>query len=178
MEKKRPSKDEYYMNIAKEVAQRSNCLMVNMGAIIVRDDQIVSTGYVGAPRKVKDCMDSNECLRRILDIPSGHRYELCKSVHAEQNAIINAGRSGVSYFGGTMYLYGERKYNLDEPKMVDAVPCFICKKMIINTGIKYFIGSHSDGSIKKYDVAEWIKEWQEKDMSADLKKYSVDYKSK
>jgi dCMP deaminase len=174
--KKRPAKDEYYINIAKQVAQRTNCLMINLGAIIVKGDQIISTGYVGAPRKIRDCIDSGMCLRRSLNIPSGQRYELCKSVHAEQNAIINAARAGVSLFEGVMYFYGEKIFECDEPELIDGLPCFICKKMIINAGIKTFVGMQSDGSIKRFEVADWVKEWQERDMHEDLEKYSVNYK--
>ena len=85
---KRPSKEEYYLNIAKEVAMRSTCMRSQFGAVIVKDDQIISTGYNGAPRKAMDCYERGNCLRTELNIPSGHRYELCRSVHAEQNAKI------------------------------------------------------------------------------------------
>ena len=92
----RLSKDAYYINIAKSVAARATCRSVKFGAIIVKDDQIIATGYVGAPRKTKDCLERGNCLRRELKIPSGHRYELCRSVHAEMNAIVNAARAGPS----------------------------------------------------------------------------------
>lgn len=104
----RKSKEEYYINIAKEVASRSTCYRAKHGIIIVKDDQIISTGYVGAPRKTKDCFERGNCLREELQVPSGERYELCRSVHAEQNAIINAARSGANLFGATMYHYTMR----------------------------------------------------------------------
>ncbi|MEN6310190.1 MAG: hypothetical protein ABFD80_01475, partial [Acidobacteriota bacterium] len=90
MKTERTSKDAYYLGIAREVANRSTCFRRSIGAIIVRDDQIVSTGYVGSPRKTKDSLEHGFCLRDKLGIPHGQRYELCRSVHAEQNAIINA----------------------------------------------------------------------------------------
>jgi len=109
MEKpQRPSKVDYYIGIAKEVANRGTCYRLRGGAIIVKNDQIISTGYIGAPRKTKDCLERGNCLREEMKIPHGERYEMCRSVHAEQNAIINAARAGVRLLGGNMYLYGER----------------------------------------------------------------------
>ncbi|MBI5207470.1 MAG: dCMP deaminase family protein [Candidatus Firestonebacteria bacterium] len=175
---KRPSKIEYYMNIAKEVAARSNCRMVNIGAIIVKEDQIIATGYVGAPRKTKDCLEYGECLRRAMGIPSGQRYELCRSVHAEQNAIINAARAGVSVLDGTLYIYGIRKYNVDIPQLIDAVPCFICKKMVINSGLKEVVCFMKDGLIKTFRISDWVYEWKKKDMTQDVIKYETNYKEK
>lgn len=174
----RPSKLEYYMSIAKEVSSRSNCRMVNIGAIIVKEDQIIATGYVGAPRKTKDCLEYGECLRRSLGIPSGQRYELCRSVHAEQNTIINAARAGISVLDGTLFIYGIRKYNVDTPQLIDAIPCFICKKMIINAGLKEVITSMSDGSTKKFKISDWSQEWKEKDMTKDVVKYETNYNKK
>jgi len=172
---KRMSKQEYYMNITKAVAQRSSCMSVRIGAIIVKDDQIISTGYVGAPRKTKDCMERENCLRRQLKIPSGSNYELCRSVHAEQNAIINAARAGTSVLGATMYLYGERILGLDEPQLIDAIPCMICKKMIINSGIKELTGMMNDGSMRTFQINDWAQEWADKDIIDDVVKYSTNY---
>ena len=156
----RPSKVEHYLNIAREVAQRSTCFRVKIGAIIVKDDVIVATGYVGAPRKTRDCFERGNCLRDELKIPHGRNYELCRSVHAEQNAIINAGRAGVSFLGGDMYIWGcDKKGNL-----IDAFPCFICKKMIINAGLNKVICAQKDGSYKVFRVQDWVEEWQEKDI--------------
>lgn len=157
---KRPSKDEYYLGMAKEAATRGVCFRRSSAAVIVRDDQIISTGYTGAPRKTLDCFERGSCFRDKLDIPSGQRYELCRSVHAEQNAIINAARSGTSLLGGYMYIYG---YSHKKEKPIDAFPCFICKKMIINAGIKRVICSKKDGGLEVHNVKDWIKEWQKKD---------------
>jgi len=168
MTKERTSKDEYYLNIAKEVALRSTCFRRSIGAIIIRDDQIISTGYVGAPRKTKDSFEHGSCLRDKLNIPHGHRYELCRSVHAEQNAIINAARAGVSLFGGDMYIFG-RVYKTK--KSVNAFPCFICKKMIINAGLNRVICSTEDGNMKIFKITDWIKEWKEGDIIDDKSQY-------
>lgn len=170
----RPSKDRYYLNIAREVAQRSTCLRNKLGAVIVRNDIIISTGYVGAPRKTKDCLERGECLRDKLNIPHGQRYELCRSVHAEANAIINSARSGESLLDGNIYLWGEDKNG----KPFDALPCFICKKMIINAGLRKFIGSTKDGHYQIFDVADWAKCWQEKDIIDDKHQYGTDQNAK
>jgi dCMP deaminase len=168
MKNKRISKDEYYLGIAKEVARRSTCFRRFIGAIIIRDDQIISTGYVGAPRKTKDSFEHGFCLRDKLKIPHGQRYELCRSVHAEQNAIINAARAGVSLLGGDIYIYGSVS-GKDEP--IDAIPCYICKKMIINAGLNRVICSSKDGKMKIFRVAEWIKDWQQGDILDDSQQY-------
>ena len=168
--KKRPSKDRYYLNIAKEIAERSTCFRVKSGAIIVKDDVIVATGYVGAPRKAKDCFERGVCLRDEMKIPHGQRYELCRSVHSEQNAIINAARSGANVLGGDLYLYGESI----KGNAFQALPCFICKKMIINAGLTRFIGSTRDGNYKIFNIQDWVKDWQEKDIIDDKHQYGVD----
>lgn len=161
MTRKRVSKNQYYLNIAREVSRRSTCFRRSIGAIIINDDQIISTGYVGAPRKTKDSFEHGICLRDKLKIPHGERYELCRSVHAEQNAIINAARAGVSLLGGDMYIYGS-KYKTGEP--INAFPCFICKKMILNSGLNRVICSTQDGGMKIFKVDDWAKEWREKDI--------------
>ena len=148
----RPSKDEYYLGIAKEVSKRSTCLRRRFGAIIVKNDTIVSTGYVGAPRKTPNCIDLGYCKREELKIKPGERYELCRSVHAEANAIINAARSGTSVLGGKMYVYGE---NIDGSP-IDFEPCKMCKRMIINAGIEEVIINTRDG-MKKFKVEDWVK---------------------
>ena len=168
MKPKRSSKDAYYLGIAKEVAKRSTCFRRSIGAIIVRDDQIISTGYVGAPRKTKDSLEHGFCLRDKLNIPHGQRYELCRSVHAEQNAIITAARAGVSLLGGDMYIYGSSA-GKDEP--ITAFPCFICKKMIINAGLNRVVCSTKDGKSGVYHVSEWIRTWQEADITDDEQQY-------
>lgn len=164
----RPSKDEYYLNIAREVSKRSTCLKVAIGAIIVRDDQIIATGYVGAPRKTKSSIEHGFCLRQQLGIPSGTQYELCRSVHAEQNAIINAARAGVSLLNGDMFIYGEKR---ESGVRINAFPCFICKKMIINAGLKRVVSSTEDGKFMIFYVDDWVREWQESDIIEDKYKY-------
>ena len=168
MTSRKLSKDEYYMNIAKEVSRKSTCFRRAIGAIIIRDDQIISTGYTGAPRKTKDSLEHGYCLRDRLKIPHGQRYELCRSVHAEQNAIINAARAGVSLLGGDMYLYGSEP-GKDEP--LNALPCFICKKMLINAGLNRVICSTKEGKIATFYVTDWIKEWQNNDIIDDKQQY-------
>ena len=166
----RPSKNEYYLNIAKQVAQRSTCFRAKFGAIITKDDQIIATGYNGAPRKTKDCLEKGYCLRDKLNIPHGQKYEMCVSVHSEQNAIINAARAGVSLLGGDMYIYSEDK----EGNLIDAFPCFICKKMLINAGLERVICSTKDGEYKIFKVQDWIKDWQERDILDDQHQYGKD----
>lgn len=166
----RPSKDEYYLDLAKSVCRRGTCLKVEIGAVIIRDDQVVATGYSGAPRGTKSSQEHGFCLRKKLGIPSGHRYEMCRSVHAEQNAIINAARSGTSLLGGDMYIYG-KIYGTNDA--LDAFPCFICKKMIINCGLKRVICSLASGKHKIFKVADWVKEWKEHDIIDDKFQYGV-----
>ena len=172
MKTKKISKDEYYLNIAKEVAKRSTCFRRLIGAIIIRGDQIISTGYAGAPRKTKDSFEHGFCLRDKLKIPHGQRYELCRSVHAEQNAIINAARAGVSLFGGDMYIYGS-VHGKDKP--IDALPCFICKKMIINAGLNRIICSTEDGGMNISLVSDWVRDWQERDILDDKHQYGKNF---
>jgi len=173
LNKKRISKDQYYINIAKEVAARSTCFRGWHGVIIVKDDQIISTGYVGAPRKTKDCFERENCLREELNIPHGQQYELCRSVHAEQNAIINAARAGVSLLGSKMYIYSIILDKNQESHIIDTAPCFICKKMIINAGISEMIAMQKDGSLKTSKIEDWTKEWQEKDLIDDKDQYGT-----
>jgi dCMP deaminase len=116
----RPSWDEYFVEIARQVASRSTCLRRHVGAVIVRDKRILCTGYNGAPRGLGHC-DVAGCLRDQLQIPSGQRQEICRGLHAEQNAIIQAALHGVSVEGGTIYVTHQ--------------PCITCAKMIINSGI-------------------------------------------
>jgi len=117
----RISWDEYFMNMAELASRRSTCLRRQVGAVIVKDNQVLATGYNGAPKGVPNCCDLNECLREKLNIPSGERHELCRAVHAENNAITQCAVNGVSCKGGTMY--------------VTASPCNMCLKQIINAGI-------------------------------------------
>ena len=128
----RISKHEYYVGIAKAVSKRSTCIRRQYGAVIVNNDVIVSTGYNGSARGAINCCDTGKCRREEMQIPSGERYELCEAVHAEQNAIINAGREKT--LGATIYLYGE-----ENGKRIDAVPCMICRRMIDNAGIERIV---------------------------------------
>ncbi|MBM3190687.1 MAG: cytidine deaminase [Chloroflexi bacterium] len=117
----RPSWDQYFMEIARQVATRSTCLRRQVGAVIVRDKRILATGYNGAPRGLDHC-DVVGCLREQMGIPSGQRQEICRGLHAEQNAIIQAALHGVSVEEGTIYVTHQ--------------PCITCAKMIINAGIR------------------------------------------
>src|SRR5512137_2722998 len=163
MTAQRSSKDLYYLGIAREVASRSTCFRRSIGALIVRDDQIISTGYVGAPRKTRDSLEHGRCLRDMLGIPHGERYELCRSVHAEMNTIINAARAGVSLLGGDMYIWSSHP----NWSLTNAFPCFICKKLIINAGLAKVFCSIEDGTTKMFLIEDWQKEWTEGDITDD-----------
>ena len=149
----RISKDKYYLNIAHEVAERSTCLRRRYGAVIVQSDQIISTGYCGAPRGTENCIDINFCLREKRNAKQGEHYEWCRSVHAEQNAIIHSKR--LDMLNAKMYLVGiDVKSNLLMP---DAEPCKLCKRMIINSGITTIVTYSADQKIKMVDVQkEWV----------------------
>ena len=164
----RISKDEYYLGIAREVARRSTCYRRSIGALIVRDDQIVSTGYAGAPRKTRASTEHGFCLRDKMGIPHGQRYELCRSVHAEQNAIINAARAGVSLLGGDMYIFGSVP---ESGAAINAFPCFICKKMLINAGLVRVVCSTADGRFLVFLVEDWTRSWREGDILDDQRQY-------
>jgi dCMP deaminase len=137
---KRPDKFQHFLNRAMVAAERGTCMRRRIGAVIVRDGVEVSSGYVGSPRGTEHCIDVGRCLRKELGIPPGVRYELCRSVHAEQNAIINAARTGVSIVGGEMYISSERvkgQYDEKSGEMSKIYgPCMICNKMILNAGIE------------------------------------------
>ncbi|HML04040.1 MAG TPA: hypothetical protein VK487_11810 [Candidatus Bathyarchaeia archaeon] len=139
LRRSRPGKREHFLNRAKVVAEMSTCLRRKVGAIIVSKDGVeLSSGYSGAPRGLKHCTENGRCLRTELRIPSGQNYELCRSVHAEQNAIINAARTGVSIVGGEMYISSEKmKAGYGDGSEQDKIygPCMICKKEIINAGL-------------------------------------------
>ena len=126
----RISKDAYYMNIAKAVSERSTCLRRHYGAVIVKNDEIIATGYNGSARGVENCCDKGTCWRDENNIPHGERYEMCLAVHAEQNAIISASRKDM--IGSTMYIYG---YDVKQDKIIPAKPCLICSRLIDNAGI-------------------------------------------
>ena len=153
MSKQRRDKINYYLDIAEVVSERGTCLRRNYGAIIVKNDEIVSTGYAGAPRGRKNCSDLGSCRRQQLSVPRGERYEICRSVHAEANAIISASRSAM--IGATLYLVGleaDTGEYIENPNS-----CSMCKRLIINSGITTVIIRLSKNEFKVVDVhGEWI----------------------
>lgn len=150
----RRDKVNYYLDIAETVLERGTCLRRNFGAIIVKNDEIVSTGYVGAPRGRQNCIDMGECIRQKLNVPRGTRYELCRSVHAEANAIISAARSEM--IGAALYLVGKEK---DDGTLVkNAMPCSMCKRMIINAGIETVYIRDDKENYRVYQVDSWIED--------------------
>ncbi|MFA6282392.1 MAG: dCMP deaminase family protein [Candidatus Omnitrophota bacterium] len=172
---KKIPKDEYYLKIAETVAIKSRCLSVAFGCIVVKDDQIISTGYVGAPRKTMDCIELGYCIRRKKMIKSGTGYEMCRSVHAEMNAIINAARAGTSLLGADMFLFTFKREG-DNLVTVDSYPCLLCKKMIINAGISRFVGNDINGDSKVYQVSDWVNDWQTlEDLTKDKDRYHTNY---
>lgn len=148
----RTSKQNYYLDIADSVLERSTCLRRKYGAIIVRNDEIISTGYNGSPRGRRNCSDLGHCTREALRIPSGERYELCRSVHAEANAIISASRRDM--IGSTLYLVGRDAQTND--LLPDANSCSMCKRQIINAGIEMVIIRVTKTEFKTISVDEWI----------------------
>lgn len=128
----RIDKTNYYLDIAETVIERATCLRRCWGAVIVKNDEIISTGYNGAPRGRKNCSDLGYCIREKMNIPRGERYELCRSVHAEQNAIISAARKDT--IGATLYMVGKDAKTGEYVK--NSMNCAMCKRMIINAGIK------------------------------------------
>ncbi|CAO0820160.1 dCMP deaminase [Desulfarculales bacterium] len=150
----RPGKDEYYLNIAREVCRRGTCLRRQYGVVIVNDDQIVSTGYAGSPRGVANCVDLRRCLREDLAVPTGQRYEFCRSVHAEMNAVIHASRAQT--LGGILYLAGI-EVRTGEPT-VNPEPCLLCRRVIINAGIKLVVAQPRGKGIIPLNPEDWITE--------------------
>ncbi len=148
----RTDKIRYYLDIAETVLERGTCLRRNYGAIIVKNDQIISTGYVGAPRGRKNCTDLGVCVRETLKIPRGERYELCRSVHAEQNAVIHARREDM--IGSILYLVG--KDAVTGEYVENASACSMCKRMIINAGISQVIIRNTKEKYTVVDVNDWI----------------------
>ena len=148
----RIDKENYYLDIAQTVAGRSTCLRRCYGAILVKSDEIISTGYNGAPRGRRNCVDLNYCTREALNIPSGERYELCRSVHAEANAIICASRRDM--IGATLYLVGKEVPTGEYVK--DAMCCSMCKRLVINAGIEKVIVRDDKERYRVIEVAQWI----------------------
>lgn len=148
----RIDKKNYYLDIAESVLERGTCLRRCYGSLIVKNDEIVSTGYVGAPRGRKNCSDLGFCMREHLNIPSGQRYELCRSVHAEANAIISASRA--SMIGATLYLAGKDMKTgefLDFPES-----CSMCRRLIINAGITCVVTRDRQHNVRVTTVEDWI----------------------
>jgi dCMP deaminase len=148
----RRDKHNYYLDIADTVLQRGTCLRRNYGAIIVKNDEILSTGYVGAPRKRRNCTDLGYCLRQKLDVPRGQRYELCRSVHSEVNAIISAQRRDM--IGATMYLVGREVTSGRYIRNADC--CTMCKRVIINAGIMFVVIRDDEQNFRMVDVQSWV----------------------
>lgn len=148
----RRDKINYYLDIAETVLERGTCLRRNYGSIIVKNDEIISTGYTGAPRGRKNCIDLGFCMREKLNVPRGERYELCRSVHSEANAIISAPRNEM--IGSTLYLAGK---DAKTGELVEnASSCAMCKRMILNAGIEKVIVRLTKDTYKIIEVAEWI----------------------
>ena len=149
----RRDKVNYYLDLAESVSQRGTCLRRHYGAVIVKNDEVISTGYVGAPRGRKNCTDLNWCLREKLGIPRGERYELCRSVHAEANAIISASRRDM--VGGTLYLVGRNAQTGE--LLTDATSCPMCRRMVINAGLSRVVIRRTPEEFTVVDVEEWVR---------------------
>lgn len=150
----RRDKVNYYLDLAEIVAQRGTCLRRLYGAVIVKNDEVISTGYVGAPRGRKNCSDLGVCVRQKMQIPRGERYELCRSVHAEANAIISASRDKM--IGSSLYLTG---MEADTKEYVaHSCSCSMCKRLIINAGIEKVYIRDSKDEYRVVPVSEWIEQ--------------------
>ena len=150
----RRDKHNYYLDIAETVAERGTCLRRNYGAIIVKNDEIISTGYVGAPRGRKNCSDLGYCIRQQMQIPRGERYEMCRSVHAEANAIISASRNEM--IDSTLYLVGIEKSTGEI--VANSCCCSMCKRMVINAGIKNVVIRDTYDDFRIIDVNSWVED--------------------
>ena len=155
MEKmERRDKVNYYLDLAETVAQRSTCLRRRYGAVIVKNDEVISTGYVGAPRGRANCSDLGYCLRTQLNVPRGERYELCRSVHAEANAIISGSRRDM--LGSTLYLAGQEVPTGEY--IQNATCCSMCKRMVINAGIETVVVRDDKAHYRIIPVSSWVEE--------------------
>ena len=150
---KRRDKINYYLDLAETILERSTCLRRNYGAVIVKNDEVISTGYNGAPRGRINCSDLGYCEREKLGIPRGERYELCRSVHAEANAIISVSRSDL--LGSTLYMVGKDAKTGEYAEHIR--PCAMCKRLIINAGIKDIVVRNNKDEYEIIDVDEFIK---------------------
>lgn len=148
----RRDKINYYLDLAEVVAKRGTCRRRHYGAVIVKNDEVISTGYVGAPRGRKNCTDLPYCVREQLQIPRGERYELCRSVHAEANAIISAPRDKM--IGSTMFLCGTEVK--DGSYIAHSSSCSMCKRMVINAGIEKVIIRDTYDEYRVVEVQDWI----------------------
>jgi dCMP deaminase len=148
----RRDKNNYYLDIAETVLERGTCLRRNYGSIIVKNDEIISTGFTGAPRGRKNCSDLGYCRREELNVPRGTQYELCRSVHSEANAIISASRKDM--IGASLYLVG-RDANTGE-LVKNASSCTMCKRLIINAGIEKVIIRDTQHEYRTIYVSEWV----------------------
>jgi len=148
----RRDKVNYYLDLAEAVAQRGTCLRRLYGAVIVKDDEVISTGYVGAPRGRANCSDLGVCIRSKLGVPRGERYELCRSVHAEANAIISASRDKM--LGSSLYLVGTEVETGDY--VANSCSCSMCKRMIINAGIERVYIRDTKDEYRMIMVQDWI----------------------
>ena len=148
----RIDKTNYYLDIAETVSKRGTCLRNNYGSVIVKNDEIISTGYTGAPRGRKNCIDLGFCRRQQNNTPSGAGYEICRSVHSEQNAIISSNRKDM--IGSTLYLVGVNKRNGEYKS--GTYPCTLCKRMIINAGIETVIMRDDKENYRVEEVQNWI----------------------
>ena len=148
----RISKANYYLDIAQTVLERATCLRRVYGAIIVKNDEIISTGYNGAPRGRANCVDLGYCSREAMQVPRGERYELCRSVHAEANAIISAARRDM--VGGTLYLVG-RDARTGE-LLADATSCSMCRRLVINAGLEQVVIRRTATEFDVVDVRDWV----------------------
>ena len=156
----RISKENYYLDIAETVLERATCLRRVYGAIIVKNDEIISTGYNGAPRGRKNCVDMGFCTREAMQVPRGQRYELCRSVHAEANAIISASRRDM--VGSTLYLVG--RDGRTGQLLGDATSCAMCRRQVINAGISKVVIRKTKTEFDVVDVQDWVQ--QEDDVPA------------
>ena len=150
----RISKENYYLDIAETVLERATCLRRVYGAIIVKNDEIISTGYNGAPRGRANCVDMGYCSREAMNVPHGERYELCRSVHAEANAIISASRRDMA--GGTIYLVGRNAATGE--LLPDATSCLMCRRMVINAGLERVVIRRTKTEFEVVPVETWIAE--------------------
>ena len=150
----RISKENYYLDISETVLERATCLRRVYGAIIVKNDEIISTGYNGAPRGRANCVDMGYCSREAMNVPRGERYELCRSVHAEANAIISASRRDM--VGGTIYLVGRNAATGE--LLPDATSCLMCRRMVINAGLERVVIRRTKTEFEVVPVETWIAE--------------------